>query len=324
MKKTVTFISLIMLAIIWLASGSAYAQEKIDKEPSTDSKAEQSKKVKASKDVTFYEVARLIMTKEEKEIYKHLPDKNAQLNFIEEFWEKRDPTPETEENESRDEFYTRVAFANKYFKEYTKDRGWDTERGRILLQLGFPDKRELGDYAPTSRGQLMTSKRSHVEMWIYYRYNLVLYFQGDDDAASRMRLTRVPSQLGFALDRVKYNMNLVSKADLKNSFKFDVKYDKDQFEISIPVKKVSFAESTDDRMMVDLDIKVYIYRDNKKVDVVTMPKTVSMEKDKLLDLKTIEFSIPYTLTEKGHYLFDVVIEEKSTSEKFRDTTKYKI
>jgi len=323
MKNTVKFFSIMIMLILWVVTVGAKAQEKIDKKADKDSKAKKVEKADNSKNVTFYDVARLIMTKEEKEIYKHLPSKPARLDFIEEFWEKRDPTPGTEENESRDEFYLRIAFANKHFKEFSQGRGWDTERGRILLQLGFPDKREFGNYAPTSGGRLMTSKRWRVEKWVYYRYNLVLFFQGDDDASSRMRLTRVPSELAFALDRAKQNMNLVSKADIKKSFKFEVDYKKNRFDISIPTKNVSFKEGTDNRMIVDFNINLYVYRENKKIDFVVIPKTVNMEKEKLLNLKTLEFSIPYVLTKKGKYLFDMVIEEKSTGEKFRDMTKYK-
>ena len=92
----------------------------------------------------FFEKARLIMTKEEIEIYKHLPGAEEKEEFIKEFWKKRDPTPATEENENREEFEKRIAYANKWFNEGSKGRGWDTERGRILLQLGFPDRREFG------------------------------------------------------------------------------------------------------------------------------------------------------------------------------------
>ena len=56
----------------------------------------------------FFETARLVMTKEESRIFTHLPDKPARDEFIQEFWEKRDPDLDTEENEFQQEFYRRV------------------------------------------------------------------------------------------------------------------------------------------------------------------------------------------------------------------------
>ena len=55
---------------------------------------------------SFYEKARLIMSKWERQVYMYLPDMATKRQFIIDFWEKRDPTPETENiNEARSEFY---------------------------------------------------------------------------------------------------------------------------------------------------------------------------------------------------------------------------
>ena len=159
---------------------------------------------------SFYETARFIMTKEENEIYRHLPDNAAREEFIEEFWKKRDPTPGTEENENKEEFEERIRFANKWFKEYSRGRGWDTQRGRILLQLGFPDRREFGDAEdivrtglPRNQGALITSKPIPMEIWSYYTYGLVLVFADKNDTG-RMLLEYVPPTLPYALDHEKF------------------------------------------------------------------------------------------------------------------------
>ena len=60
----------------------------------------------------FYETAQLIMTKQEKEIFKHLPDQESREEFISDFWAKRDPDPATEENEFKEEFFRRIEYAN--------------------------------------------------------------------------------------------------------------------------------------------------------------------------------------------------------------------
>ena len=71
---------------------------------------------------SFFEKARLIMTKEEIEIYKQLPDLKSKEEFIDEFWKKRDPFPETPENENKIEFERRIAYANRWFRENRRCR----------------------------------------------------------------------------------------------------------------------------------------------------------------------------------------------------------
>ena len=56
----------------------------------------------------FYETARLVMTGEEDDIFQHLPDAESRREFISDFWAKRDPNPETESNEFKEEFERRI------------------------------------------------------------------------------------------------------------------------------------------------------------------------------------------------------------------------
>lgn len=62
-----------------------------------------------------------------------------QREMIAEFWKKRDPTPGTEENEIKTEFYRRVEFCFKNFTVHFADKpGWKTDRGRVFLRFGEP------------------------------------------------------------------------------------------------------------------------------------------------------------------------------------------
>jgi len=272
---------------------------------------------------SFFEKARLIMTRQEIEVYKHLPDKKAKEEFIVEFWKKRDPSPGTEENENLEEFMERIEYANKWFNEGSKGRGWDTERGRILLQLGFPEERRWGDWADTDRsGALITSKRIPMEIWTYIHYQLVLVFVDEDDSG-RLQLTRIPSNLSYALDKARFSLDLRDQANLKRAFRFDISFNENQFEISIPTKKLSFEEKNN-TMIADFDITVYVYKDNRKTDQFNVQKTFTMGKEELLPLKTIQVTVPYTVSEKGNYYFDIVIEEKGSGARYRDFTRAKI
>jgi GWxTD domain-containing protein len=62
-------------------------------------------------------------------------------NFLIQFWQKRDPTPGTERNEARDEFYGKIDFANREYRDPTRAgiSGWRTDRGRIYAKYGAPD-----------------------------------------------------------------------------------------------------------------------------------------------------------------------------------------
>jgi len=272
---------------------------------------------------SFYRVTRFIMTKEEIDIYKHLEGQGDKQQFIAEFWKKRDPDPSTDDNASREEYNKRIAFANKWFRETPKGAGWDTERGRILLQLGFPDQRTFGQAPVTSQGRLLTSKRVPMERWMYRRYQLQLVFTDTRDSG-RLTMSKIPGNLLTTMDLNRFALDLRESYNVtKRSFKFDVKYNSGNLNVKIPVKKLSFEEKGD-QMNVNFKAKVYVYHNNKKVEEVDVAKNFSWGKADLLKLKNVKFDIPYALKDKGKYYFDVVIEEMGSSSKFRDFAKAKI
>src|SRR5215212_6793884 len=86
------------------------------------------------KDVTY------IITDEERKAFKKLATDDERERFIEEFWRRRDPDPDTDENEFKEEYYERIAYANEHFSSGIP--GWKTDRGRIWIMYGKPDERE--------------------------------------------------------------------------------------------------------------------------------------------------------------------------------------
>lgn len=81
-----------------------------------------------------------IITDEERAAFKQLSNDEERDNFIEAFWQRRDPTPDTEENEYKEEHYQRIAYANEHFAAGVP--GWRTDRGRIYIVFGKPDEIE--------------------------------------------------------------------------------------------------------------------------------------------------------------------------------------
>src|ERR1019366_5843960 len=81
-----------------------------------------------------------IITDEEKTAFHRLATDEEREQFIEQFWLRRDPTPDTEENEFKEEHYRRIAYSNDHYASGIP--GWKTDRGRIYIVFGKPDEIE--------------------------------------------------------------------------------------------------------------------------------------------------------------------------------------
>jgi GWxTD domain-containing protein len=82
-----------------------------------------------------------LMQPDERGIYPTLTA-SGKRDYLRRFWARRDPTPSTAENELEDDFYARIAEANRRFREggAAQIPGWRTDRGRIFIRLGPPDE----------------------------------------------------------------------------------------------------------------------------------------------------------------------------------------
>ncbi len=110
-----------------------------------------------------------IITSDEKKAFKALKTDEERENFIENFWRRRDPDPDTEENEFREQYYERIAYANEHFASGIP--GWKTDRGRIYITFGKPDSVEShpsgGSYdRPSYEGGGSTTTYPF-EIWFY-------------------------------------------------------------------------------------------------------------------------------------------------------------
>jgi GWxTD domain-containing protein len=84
------------------------------------------------------EDVRWIITDEERSAFKQLSNDEERDQFIEAFWQRRDPTPDTIENEFKEEHYRRIAYANEHFAAGIP--GWKSDRGRIYIMYGPADE----------------------------------------------------------------------------------------------------------------------------------------------------------------------------------------
>src|SRR5271169_3853849 len=196
---------------------SSYADKK-DDQPNTDAQGREtiakplSEKVKKKREAklrkeleTPYkkwlnEDVVYIITDEERQAWKRLQTDEEREQFIEQFWLRRDPTPDTVENEFKEEHYRRIAYTNERFASGIP--GWKTDRGRIYITYGPPDEIEShpsgGSYErPMEEGGGETSTYPF-EQW-RYRYidgignNIIIEFV-DPTMSGEYHMTMDPSE----------------------------------------------------------------------------------------------------------------------------------
>ena len=147
-----------------------------------------------NEDVTY------IITDEEHSAFMRLQTDEERETFIENFWLRRDPSPDTVENEFREEHYRRIAYANEHYASGIP--GWKTDRGRIYITYGPPD--EIDDHSsggsyerPPEEGGGETSTYPF-QQW-RYRYidgvgtNIIIEFV-DPTMSGEFHMTMDPSE----------------------------------------------------------------------------------------------------------------------------------
>ena len=149
--------SLLFLAVSCLCATAAYAQQPpADTKPATPDTVDplkrplSEKQKKRQRDAYKAEIlpykkwaeedVKYIITEEEREAFLKLSNDEERDAFIETFWQRRDPTPDTPENEYKEEHYQRIAYANEHFASGVP--GWRTDRGHMYIVWGPPDEIE--------------------------------------------------------------------------------------------------------------------------------------------------------------------------------------
>jgi GWxTD domain-containing protein len=157
-KLFVTYASVTILALTAVIGVAIAQSDQSDKKTSSDStpketvskpmtekqRRKQEKKLQKELETPYKkwltEDVSYIISDEEKQAWKRLATDDERQQFIEQFWLRRDPTPDTEENEFKEEHYRRIAYANEHYASGIP--GWKTDRGRIYIMYGPPDEIE--------------------------------------------------------------------------------------------------------------------------------------------------------------------------------------
>jgi GWxTD domain-containing protein len=168
------------LSILLLAGGVGWglpgrAQEPDGQEHRVSKKEQKKREKELIKELgdayrSWLEDVSYIITDEERQAFLRLQTNEEREQFIEQFWERRNPNPGSPVNEFKEEFYRRIAYANEHFSSGVP--GWKTDRGRIYIMWGPPDSIEShpagGPYQrPPEEGGGFTSTYPF-EVWTYH------------------------------------------------------------------------------------------------------------------------------------------------------------
>ncbi len=267
----------------------------------------------------FLSSVRYIITKDEKKDFLNLPPSERPA-FIEGFWKRRDPDPDTEENEYRTMYYQRIEEANMLFRDGLGE-GWLQDRGRIYILLGPPDTRQryprgynFGDY-PT-------------EVWYYGFYTI---FFVDVDWSNNFELVK-----GSA-----YNLAQIMKSQMawkpkisKDKITFDTsgdieilkEADSQKILLRIPYSNIWMrAEGENLETSIKAEVKITNNDTKTKAWEYTNEYKISIKESDLEKMYNENYviEIPAQLP-KGNYTIDVILENTTDAKKIAKSSKFSL
>jgi GWxTD domain-containing protein len=267
----------------------------------------------------FLSSVRYIITKDEKKDFLNLPPSERPA-FIDGFWKRRDPDPDTEINEYRDMYYQLIAEANSLFRDGLGE-GWLQDRGRIYILLGPPDTRQqyprgyrMGDF-PT-------------EVWMYGFYSIIFV---DQDWNGNFELIK-----GGA-----YNLAQIMKTQM--AWKPKISRDKVVFDTIGEIEMIK--EGDRQRILVKIpyrniwmraegeNLKTTINAEIQITNADTQENTWKYKKSYNISIKESDLEkmydenylieIPVQLSE-GNYTMDVLLENTTDAKKIAKSLKFRL
>ncbi len=279
----------------------------------------------------FYQTAQLIMTGEEKKIFNHLPDAASRKEFIKDFWDKRNPDPDALDNAYKKELEARVDYANKHFRE--GGLGMNTDRGRIYIFMGRPDKvEEYYNQGYSNQGyynQAGTGIRGSIIQWFYYNYGLGIEFV-DERGIGEFRMRDYTGAGNFfeAMDLFKLGQSVGPDSVFKQPVvKFDLKYDasRKELEVDFPAKDLFFRENDEGQLQVDLDFKIYVYPNEGATKETFEESQFFVTTDsELQGLKTVPFRFSRALKPGKNFVDVIAMGKQGTRGKVRRIFEIKV
>ncbi len=260
---------------------------------------------------------KFLITKEERKAFLNLSTDEERDEFFKNFWDKRDPDPETIENEFRDEFMARISMVDHLFSHEGKE-GWETDRGRVYIKLGPPEFRES-----FPMGYSMYSLPS--EVWYYGSFPIIFV---DRNRSGSLDLTPLGARyLAQLLAGAKLLKPGVSKT--KDLYGFKVRIEKiseNTFNIILHFEnKNIYFKSDPEYFYSDVEITLnYNLLNSDKIYSIKKKKRIIVKKTDLEEpAKFSELIIPINL-KKGKYEFIIILENLENNIKVQKRIRLKV
>jgi len=301
MRKTLAYSVMLILIFGFLGACARYKLEKnLDPESAE-----------------FYSTVRYIITDQEKKIFLNLPVSERKA-FIQEFWDKRDPDPDTEVNEFKEEYFERIEMANTLFRGGGSP-GWLQDRGRVYILLGPPHERYT---YPRGRNFYDFPE----EVWYYGFFPIVFI---DYDWNGEYKLSPLGARHIAEINRAQMaEKPMVPKEE--TVFDLDLKIKKNDegdviFEILIPYDGIWFEEK-EGLWETTLSMSLEVFDSSE--DLVWQKENdypISFNEENLDEVWDEDYIIQVPAKfEQGEYSITLVLENQEDQNRISRTVKFKI
>jgi GWxTD domain-containing protein len=270
----------------------------------------------SSEDKEFLSTVRYIISTKERKAFLSLPSSERKA-FIEGFWKKRDPDPDTPVNEYKEEYYKRIKEAKHLFTEGGTS-GWVQDRGRVYILLGPPEQRDTYPRGYDFYGPPM-------EIWHYGFYQLVFVdYRWNGNYELQPQSARMIAEINVAQVQLKPEV----KKEEKAVFDFNLDFKKISERelallLSIPYKNIWFSiEGNELKTTMEVSLEIFD-ASGKKAWEETKSYPISVNKERLKDFLGKDYLIEISIhLEPGEY--DASITLKNLAEKTQVEKKIKL
>jgi len=265
----------------------------------------------------FLSVVRYIITKQERKIFTNLPFSEREA-FIEEFWTKRDPEPDTEDNEFKEEYFSRIEEANHLFVD-GGGPGWLQDRGRVYILLGPPEQR-----VTYPRGYTFYGKP--IEIWYYGFFPIVFI---DNSWSGNYRLEPLSAHHIAEINKAQMERKpVVGKEKIVFDFNLSIKEiaeDTVLLQIEVPYKNIWFTEEQNKlETTLTLSMKIFDHTE-KKIWEHQKEYLISLTEEELEEaIEQSYFIENQVAVEPGDYTLAAELENKTGKTRVRKQAKFTI
>jgi len=287
-------------------------------------------------DAEFLSKVRYIITREERKIFLELPNPEKEA-FKEEFWERRDPEPDTEENEFKMEYFDRIERANELFMSEGKP-GFLTDRGRIYILFGPPMDRITYPMGSDPSNRCW-------EIWYYGAFPVVFidYTYTGHYKLVTYNLTPLSDMNLMYMHELSRAQARAQESFLKEKSFFDFNWrinkniiDENRAEgiivIEIPYG-VIWYKAEDDKLNTVLDVRLeLIDSENNLIWEYEEAFEIAMKEDELNERKRKKFKIeiPFILTEEldrlhlGKNVLQAIVKNRTGNEQMKKVMEFRL